>query len=71
MKILLFLSRQELCVHDLTAMLDMSQSAVSHQLAELREHGLVSKRKEGRVVYYSLSDERDLHGVREILDQLQ
>jgi DNA-binding transcriptional ArsR family regulator len=52
----------ELCVHDLAAALDMSQSAVSHQLRSLREMRLVRYRKEGRHVYYQLDDEhiRDL-----------
>jgi ArsR family transcriptional regulator, lead/cadmium/zinc/bismuth-responsive transcriptional repressor len=53
---------QELCVCDLSAVLGMSQSAVSHQLRYLRSLRLVRPRKEGRVVYYSLDDDhiRDL-----------
>lgn len=52
----------ELCVCDLAAVLGMSQSAVSHQLRFLRALRLVSARKDGRVVYYSLADDhiRDL-----------
>jgi ArsR family transcriptional regulator len=52
----------ELCVCDLSAVLAMSQSAVSHQLRTLRTLRLVRARKEGRIVYYSLDDEhiRDL-----------
>lgn len=46
----------ELCVCDLSAVLGMSQSAVSHQLKSLRDQRLVRARKEGRVVYYSLDD---------------
>jgi len=56
-KILYALSREEVCVCDLSALLGMSDSAVSHQLRLLRALRLVKSRKEGRVVYYSLSDD--------------
>ncbi len=48
------LARTELCVNDLTIILDMEQSAVSHQLRALREWRLVRCRKAGRQVYYTL-----------------
>lgn len=54
--ILLALSYHEMCVCDLCALLGMTKSAVSHQLANLREEALVSSRREGRVVYYAPSD---------------
>jgi Predicted transcriptional regulators len=50
------LSLQELCVHDLTEALGMGQSAVSHQLRYLRNLRIVKRRKEGKMVYYSLDD---------------
>jgi len=52
----------ELCVCDLSALLGMTQSAVSHQLRSLRDQQLVQARKAGRIVYYSLNDNhiRDL-----------
>ncbi|MFB6347062.1 MAG: ArsR/SmtB family transcription factor, partial [bacterium] len=53
LRILLYIAQQELCVHDLTELLDMNQPAVSHQLGKLQEQGLLERRKEGRVVYYS------------------
>jgi DNA-binding transcriptional ArsR family regulator len=56
-KILYALSREEVCVCDLSALLGMSDSAVSHQLRLLRALRLVRSRKDGRVVYYSLSDD--------------
>jgi len=56
-KIMFALSRQELCVCDLQAVLNMSQSAVSHQLRLLRNLRLVKYRREGKMVYYSLDDE--------------
>ena len=55
--ILCSLDKRELCVCDLSALLDMSISAVSHQLAVLRESNLVKTRRDGKVVYYSLADE--------------
>jgi ArsR family transcriptional regulator, lead/cadmium/zinc/bismuth-responsive transcriptional repressor len=48
------LARTELCVNDLTMILNMEQSAVSHQLRALREWQLVRYRKVGRQVYYTL-----------------
>lgn len=53
LRILLYVAQQELCVHDLTELLDMNQPAVSHQLSKLQQQGLLERRKEGRVVYYS------------------
>ena len=47
----------ELCVCDIAFLVDMSQSAVSHQLRTLRMSGMVTRRKEGRTMFYSLSDE--------------
>lgn len=50
------LAGRELCVCDLSVVLGMSQSAVSHQLRLLRNLNLVRYRKEGRIVYYALDD---------------
>ena len=47
----------ELCVCDLAAVLGMTQSAVSHQLRLLRTLHLVTPRREGRIVYYSIADD--------------
>jgi len=60
-KILYALSKKELCVCDISAVLDMSASAISHQLRVLRNMKLVKYRKEGKMVYYSLDDEHVLH----------
>jgi ArsR family transcriptional regulator, lead/cadmium/zinc/bismuth-responsive transcriptional repressor len=46
----------ELCVCDLGETLDMSVSAVSHQLSVLKNARLVNHRRDGKVVYYTLSD---------------
>jgi ArsR family transcriptional regulator len=54
----------ELCVGDLGAALDMSESAVSHQLALLRRARVVTSRRDGRSVFYGLAD----HHVRQLVD---
>ncbi len=55
--ILQALMQKELCVCDISTALDMSASAVSHQLRVLRNAKLVKNRKEGKNVYYSIDDE--------------
>ena len=55
-KILYILRNQELCVNDLTQSLNMTQSAVSHQLKILRQSKLVRNRREGKSLFYSLND---------------
>jgi len=56
LKILCLLREQEICVHEIVEALDISQSAVSHQLRTLRNARLVRSRREGRHVYYRLAD---------------
>lgn len=58
------LADAEWCVTDLTLALGMDQPAVSHQLKYLRQQGLVTWKKRGRHVYYSLCDDH----LRDILD---
>ncbi len=57
LKILHCLSQGEVCVCDISAVLGLSVSAVSHQLRLLRAMRLVTARREGKNVYYSLDDE--------------
>ena len=57
LKILQALYQRELCVCDLTAVLEANQSTISHQLRVLRSKNLVKFRKEGKMAYYSLADE--------------
>jgi ArsR family transcriptional regulator len=64
LRILNALGAAELCVCDLSETLDMSQSAVSHQLAILRGARLVRTRRDGKAVFYSLDDEH----VSQIID---
>ncbi len=56
-KILNVLLQKELCVNDIARILEMSQSAVSHQLRVLRQTRLVKYKKDGKYTYYSLDDE--------------
>ena len=65
LKIICALTDQELCVCDLSHLLKMTESAVSHQLRKLRDLNLVHRRREGQVLFYSLDD---LH-VKDILAQ--
>lgn len=60
LKIIHSLSKTELCVCDIAALLDMNQSAISHQLRVLRNLRLVKYRKEGKSAIYSLDDEHVL-----------
>jgi len=57
LKILHALLASELCVCDLGEVLGMSVSAVSHQLAVLKRASLVRHRRDGKVIYYAISDE--------------
>jgi ArsR family transcriptional regulator, lead/cadmium/zinc/bismuth-responsive transcriptional repressor len=56
-KILYALSQKDLCVCDLASLLEMTHSAVSHQLRIMRNSNLVKFKKVGKNVYYSLRDE--------------
>lgn len=64
-KILYALFAAEMCVCDIAALLNMSQSAISHQLRVLKQARLVKFRRQGKVVYYSLDDDH----VKQIFDQ--
>lgn len=57
LKIIYALVQNELCVHDLSVVLEMAQSAVSHQLRYLRNLRIVKRRKKGKTVFYSLDDD--------------
>jgi DNA-binding transcriptional ArsR family regulator len=63
-KIICALFESEMCVYDLAAALDMTQSAISHQLRILKNANLVKFRREGKLMYYSLDDEH----VQQIFD---
>lgn len=69
-KILFALFTSEMCVYDIAALLEMNQSAVSHQLRILKQAGLVKFRRDGKVVYYSLDDEHIQQIVQQALTHL-
>lgn len=56
-KIMWALDESEMCVCDLAVLLNMTKSAISHQLRSLRQANLVKYRKKGKVVFYSLADD--------------
>lgn len=64
-KILHVLSKSEMCVCDISALINMNRSSVSHQLKALRQAKLVKYRKEGKMVYYSLSNDH----VKQVFNQ--
>ena len=55
-KILYVLLKQEMCVCDIAQTLEMTQSAISHQLRILKQMDLVKNRRDGKTIYYSLAD---------------
>lgn len=65
LKILFVLFEEEVCVCDLAELLNMTQSAISHQLKVLKQSKLVGSRREGKSVFYSLADDH----VRSIIAQ--
>ena len=64
-RILWALDSSEMCVCDIAYLLDMTQSAISHQLRVLKRAQLLRNRRDGKIVYYSLADDH----VRTIFDQ--
>ena len=70
LRILSVLAKEELCVSDLAALLEMSESAVSHQLRNLRVMRLVSYRKQGRNVFYQLHDSHVFHLYQAVAEHL-
>ena len=64
-RILYVLFEAEMCVCDIATLLNMSMSAISHQLRVLKQSRLVKFRREGKTVFYSLADDH----VRSIIDQ--
>ena len=64
MRIIWALDKHEMCVCDLSALLGMTKSAISHQLASLRREHVVRHRRDGKNVYYSLDDEH----VQEVIE---
>lgn len=70
LRIIHALIQREVCVCDLAAILEMTQSSISHQLKNLRSLRLVKHRKVGRMVYYSIDDEHILSLIEIGLDHI-
>lgn len=56
-RILYVLLQAEVCVCDMAKMLNMTQSAISHQLRVLKQAKLIKSRREGKTIFYSLADD--------------
>ena len=65
MKILFSLFEQDLCVREITELLGMTRSAISHQLKVLKDAKLIANRREGKTIIYFLADDH----VRSIIGQ--
>lgn len=64
-RILYCLFESEMCVCDIATLLNMTQSAISHQLSVLKKNKLIQSRRDGKAIFYSLADSH----VRTILGQ--
>lgn len=71
LKIIYVLSKSPMCVCDIAQILDMSQSAISHQLRLLRNLKLVKFKKEGKMVIYSLDDDHVVQLFNQGLDHVK
>lgn len=70
-KVLYLLFENEMCVHDIAQILNMTQSAISHQLRILKQNRLVKFRKEGKNVLYSLADEHVFTILRQGMEHVE
>jgi ArsR family transcriptional regulator, lead/cadmium/zinc/bismuth-responsive transcriptional repressor len=71
LRVLAVLATQEVCVGDLATLLEMSESAVSHQLRSLRSLRLVAYRKQGRHVFYRLQDHHVLELYQAVAEHIE
>jgi len=71
LKILYVLKDAEMCVYDIAAAVEMSQSAVSHQLRVLKQMALVKYKRVGKTVFYSLADSHIVTILSQGLDHIE
>ncbi len=71
LKILYVLLCSEMCVYDISTLLGMNQSAISHQLRVLKQMDLVKNRREGKTIYYSLADSHIVNILSQGLDHIE
>ncbi|MFO7273310.1 MAG: metalloregulator ArsR/SmtB family transcription factor [Symbiobacteriaceae bacterium] len=70
-KILYLLAQEELCVHDLAQILDLTLPTISHHLRLMRLMRLVKSRRDGRHVYYALADDHVLQLIQTAQEHYQ
>ncbi len=70
LKIINALIEDELCVHEIAELMEMSQPAVSHQLRQLKQAHVVNSRRDGKHIFYSLKDEHVIQIFRICQDHL-
>ncbi len=70
-RILFVLFEAEVCVCDMAKALNMTQSAISHQLRILKQNKLVKSRREGKSIFYSLADDHVRTIIAQGLDHVQ
>ena len=70
-KILYVLFENEMCVYDIANILNMTQSAISHQLRILKQNRLVRFRQEGKTVLYTLADEHVFTILRQGIEHIE
>ena len=70
LKILLILTENVVCVNGIASILDMTKSAISHQLRMLKQARLVKATRAGRHIYYSLDDDHVVHIVKQAIEHL-
>ena len=61
LRVLVSLLHGELCVTDIATATDVNRTTISHQLRVLRRNKLVARRREGKVVYYSIASDKLTH----------
>ncbi|WEV45839.1 metalloregulator ArsR/SmtB family transcription factor [Streptococcaceae bacterium ESL0687] len=71
LQILHLLSQGELNVGKIASLLDLEQSAVSHQLSLLKEERLVSAKREGKSMYYQLDDKHVAHVINDTIEHVE
>ena len=70
-RILLALYDKEMSVNDIAVTLNMSQSAISHQLKNLKVSKLIKNRREGKTIYYALDDDHVYHIIEQGLEHVE
>ncbi len=71
LKIMLALQSREMCVYDISTLLGMSQSAISHQLRILKQMALVRNRRDGKTIFYAPADDHIVSILSQGLDHIE